>query len=306
MLVYFIKMCHDTRIRYWTTLTHCSFTGDLFTSPSAKLILQTIKETSLKESASGVLLIIRNSMGNRLNFGLAAERATNDGIKTRVLIVDDDCCVKEMSNEKRGLSGLILIYKIAGAMAEEEKLIDEIYSYCECVLKKMATVLVCLRPCLSPTIATCICMRNKSDNEFEIGSGLHGEPGIKRARLTTLKDVCKSLIEELTNPDSAHSLKFEENEPVIVMINNLGTLTKLEESLFVGEFVTQLLELKVVIKRLYCGTYYTSLDTSGLSVTIVKKSDAELEQYLDAPCQVSGTAKEFETFKRFNFLNCRI
>lgn len=216
------------------------------------------------------------------------ERAANDGIRTKMLIVEDDCSIKPSPQEKYGSSGLVLIYKIAGAMAEEEKPLEEIHKFCEKVHKQMSSVLLCLRSCTSPAVKTCLCEQAKAENEYEIGTGLHGERGVKRARLTTLKDTCKDLIDELTNASSPKPFIPRPDQPVVVVVNNLGTISKLEESLFIREFVSQLLEKEVVLNRLCCGTFYSSLDMAAVSVTVLQDSNDEIERLLDVPCQAAG------------------
>lgn len=191
------------------------------------------------------------------------------------------------------------MYKIAGALAEEEKSLDEIYKFCEKVHKQMSSVLLCLRSCTSPTAKTCICEQTKAENDYEIGTGLHGERGVKRARLTTLKDICKDLIDELTNTNSPQHFVPRPDQPVVVVVNNLGTLSKLEESLFIREFVSQLLEKEVVLNRLCCGTFYSSLDMAAISVTILQDSNDEIERLLDVPCQAAGETSHDFSENRF-------
>lgn len=242
-----------------------------------------------------MLLIVRNTSGNRLSFGLAKERAINDGIKVQLLTVDDDCHKSDTDTDRRGLTGLAIICKIAGAMSEENKNLDEIFALCQQVLQQMSSITLCLNPCISPPTQSCACVKYKN-NEIEIGTGLHGEPGFKKTRLTKLSDICRSLIQEMTSGSEAFVLD-ETSPPVVLLINNLGTLSKTEELLFLREFVSQLHSSQVKISRMYCGRYYTSLNMAGLSVTILKVDSVEIIQYLDAPCETSG--KFIMLFKTF-------
>lgn len=265
-----------------------TYLGDVFNAPPAKIILRAIKELAIKQPDTGALLIVRGTSGNRLSFGLAKERAMNDRIKTHILAVDDDCCAPRTNNEKRGLTGLVLICKIAGAMSEEDKTVDEIFALCQETQDQMFSILLCVDPRTSSTIENCICVKHRTNNnEIEIGTGLHGEPGIKRLKLTKLSDMCNSLLEEITSGSRLLELN-ETSPPVVLLINNLGTITKTEELLFLREFVKQLHSRQVKIARVYCGRYYTSLNMAGLSVTILRVVNEAIIKYLDAPCEATG------------------
>lgn len=272
--------------------------GDVFGAPPAKIILRTIKELAIKQPDVGAILIVRNTTGNRLSFGLAKERAANDGIKVHLICVNDDCYVSQTGNEKRGITGLILICKIAGAMAEANKKVQEIFEFCQEVQQQMFSILLCLDPHTSPTIEHCICVKHKTSNEIEIGTGLHGEPGIKKVKLNKLSDICTALIEEITTESQVLELN-ETSEPIVLLVNNLGTITKTEELLFLRELVKQLHGRQVKITRVYCGRYYTSLSMAGLSVTILRVLNSQIIEYLDAPCEATGKFNCSHFIQRF-------
>lgn len=253
--------------------------GEIFNSPSTKIVLRTIKELCLRQECAEVLLIVRNNNGNRLNFGLAAERAKNDGVNAKMLLVDDNCY-----RNKDGLSGIILIQKIAGAMADSDKTAADIFNFCQAVEKRMASVLLCLKCCKTPPKEMCSCV--DQEFELEIGSGIHGERGIKRMSMLKLSEICNLVLSELRESER---VDFKSEVPIVLMVNNLGTLPKIEEMLFYREIVKQLHEMDVKISRAYCGRFFTSLDMSGVSVTVLEATKEELVKYLDAPCETSGT-----------------
>lgn len=171
-------------------------------------------------------------------------------------------------------------------MSEENKNLDEIFAFCQEVQQQMSSILLCLDPRTSPMIENCICFNRKTNNEVEIGTGLHGEPGIKRLKLTKLSDICSSLIEEITNKSQV--LELNETSSIVLLVNNLGTITKTEELVFLRALVQQLHNLQAKIARVYSGRYYTSLNLNGLSVTILRILNPDIIQYLDAPCEATG------------------
>lgn len=260
--------------------------GDIFNAPPVKVILRTIKELCLSQDNAEVLIIVGNDRGNRLNFGLAAERANNDRINTKVLLVGDNCCRNTESHGK-GLAGVILIQKIAGAMAATEKNLSEIFMYCQYVESRIASLLLCVKCCTTPAREMCICLKGKDD--IEIGTGIHGEPGDKRLKAAKLTQICKLMLEEI---GSSERIVFKPDMRVVVLVNNLGTLPKIEEMLFLKEVVSQLQEMEINISRAISGRLFTCLDMSGVILTIVEVVDDDMLTYLDANSETSGTKQK--------------
>lgn len=255
--------------------------GDIFHAPPAKIILRTIKELCLNQENAEILIIIRNDRGNRMNFGLAAERAKNDKIHTKILLVGDNCC-KNNESRGNGLTGFIIIQKIAGAMAEEGKTLKEIVHFCQHVESTTASVLLCLKCCSIQTHTVCTCLQ---EDELEIGTGVHGEPGDRKFKMTKLSEICKLMLTEI---EESKKIKFKPDTQVVVVVNNLGTLPKMEEMVFLKEVVSQLQQMEMKISRAVCGRFFTCLDMSGVSLTIVEVVDEDMLKYLDAYCQTSG------------------
>lgn len=147
--------------------------------------------------------------------------------------------------------------------------------------------MVTLKPCRSPTVDTCICRRHFGPHDLQLGAGLHGESLGENHQLTSIEDLCKLLLTELTqNPQKP--LHIHHSAPVVVLINNLGNTSLLEQHLFVKALLEQLQSLEVSVARLYCGHYMTSLDTSGFTVSILTVSNARYLQLLDAATEAPG------------------
>lgn len=217
-----------------------------------------------------------------MNFGLAAERAKNDKIRAKVLLVGDNCC-KNAESRGKGLTGFILIQKIAGAMAEEGKTLKEILHYCQHVESRTASVLLCVKCCSTHNREMCVCL--KGEDEIEIGTGVHGEPGDRKLKIAKLSQICKLMINEI---GESEKINFKPEMRVVVVVNNVGTLPKMEEMMFLKEVVSQLQEMEIKISRAVCGRFFTCLDMSGVILTIVEVVDDDMLKYLDAHCLASG------------------
>lgn len=213
---------------------------------------------------------------------MACERAKNDRILAKTLFVGDNCS-KNPQTKGKGLSGLIILYKIAGAMAEEGKSLLDIYNYGQIIETHMTSVLLCISPCATPGREVCICL--KGQDELEIGTGIHGEPGEKRIKVSTLNKICKLLITDIVE---SGRLSFKPGMRVIVMVNNMGALPKIEEVVFLKEAVAQLQDMDVQISRAISGRFFTALDMAGISLTVVEVIDDDMLKYLDAPCETAG------------------
>ncbi|KAG7233380.1 hypothetical protein INR49_007110 [Caranx melampygus] len=177
--------------------------GGVFASPPPASILAAIMSLH-NAGASGVLLIVKNYTGDRLNFGLAAEQARNHGVAVDMVIVAEDCAFDRPSKAgRRGLCGTVFIHKLAGALAEEGSSLDQIVAKVTEVLKGIGTLGVSLSPCSVPG---CRPSFDLPPGDMELGLGIHGEPGIKRSKVASADEVVKTMIDHMTNPDSQSHL----------------------------------------------------------------------------------------------------
>lgn len=127
--------------------------GAVFTSPPVSSILATLKAIWEEGKPSGILIILKNYTGDRINFGLALERAKADGIHVDIVTVADDCALTsaDKSAGRRGLAGTVLVHKVAGALAHEGKSLEKIVAYLkEKILPSLGTVGLSLSPCSLP------------------------------------------------------------------------------------------------------------------------------------------------------------
>ncbi|XP_066990996.2 triokinase/FMN cyclase, partial [Anabrus simplex] len=262
--------------------------GDVFTAPPSNTILRTIRELG-HEHLPGVLLIVKNYTGDRLNFGVAMERARNEGINVKMLIVGEDCALPETGKMegRRGLAGTILVHKLAGAMAEEGLSLEEIFSACRTMtMTDMGTITVGLTP---PNMTdTSLKSLGLQDDELELGLGIHGEPGVHRVPMGTAAEIVHIMLEHMINPASKSHIHLDKDTPIALLINNMGGSSKLEENVFAMETIRQFVKSGYKVLRVYCGTFLTSLEMPGFSITAFKLTSPDIIRYLDAPTMAPG------------------
>uniref|UniRef100_A0A8C3AF65 Triokinase/FMN cyclase n=1 Tax=Cyclopterus lumpus TaxID=8103 RepID=A0A8C3AF65_CYCLU len=227
--------------------------------------------------SSGVLLIVKNYTGDRLNFGLAAEQARNHGVAVDMVIVAEDCAFDQPSKAgRRGLCGTIFVHKLAGALAEEGSSLDQIVSKVTEVLKGVGSLGVSLSPCSVPG---CRPSFDLPPGDMELGLGIHGEPGIKRSKVASADEVVKTMIDHMTNPDSQSHLPLKSGDSVVVCVNNLGALSCLEIAVVTKAAIVCLEGRGVVVARAMSGSFMTSLEMAGVSLTLMRANQETLRLF---------------------------
>ncbi len=239
--------------------------GSVFASPSVEQMVSAIKNA---DNGNGVLCIIGNYGGDVMNFEMACEMAEADGIKTKKIIVADDIAsAKEAEKlKRRGIAGMIFVFKIAGAAAETGASLDEVFNTASEANNNIRTLGVALSPCILPEAGKPTF--EIRDDEIEIGMGIHGEPGIKREKLKPANDLVDDLYKRIIE-DS----RLKSNDNVAIMINSLGA-TPLEELYIISKRVNEnLSQSNIKNIKTYVGRYATSMEMSGMSITTLKLSD---------------------------------
>ena len=247
--------------------------GEVFTSPSSDSVFAAIKAVS---GEPGALLVVKNYTGDRLNFGLAAEMARAEGISVEMVIVDDDVALKGtgQATGARGLAGTIFIHKLVGAAAAEGKSLAEVAAVGRAAVESLATMGVSFSAGTSPAVGRP--SFELDEHEMELGLGIHGEPGVKRMRLQTADELTETLLAEVLK----HG-RFGDEKRVAVMVNNLGATTEMELAI-VARHAMRFLESKgYTVERIYAGTFLSSLDMAGISITVLGVNDEWL-RWLDA------------------------
>ena len=252
--------------------------GDVFAAPPMDYVYET---TKLLASPKGVLLLVNNYTGDRMAFEMAQEMSEADGVNVRTLFIDDDVAVKDSTWTvgRRGVAGNFFVMKAVGAAAESGADLDELVRIGEKVNSVTRTLGIALTACTPPAKGSPLF--ELADDEIEIGVGIHGEPGRRRAKWMPANEIVDEFLGAVV-PD----LPFERGEHVALMINGLGGTPISELYLLYGIAHEKLAAQGISVSRSYVGEYCTSLDMAGASLTLVKL-DAEIEELLDAPAEVA-------------------
>jgi dihydroxyacetone kinase len=248
--------------------------GEVFTSPDTDSILAAIKAVAGK---SGALLVVKNYTGDRLNFGLAAEMARSEGIPVEMIIVDDDVALNGSTSATgaRGLAGTIFIHKLVGAAAAQGKNLADVATIGSAAIKSLATMGVSFSAGTSPTVGKP--SFELAADEMELGLGIHGEPGVTRTHLQSADQLTETLLTQILKQG-----KFGNGRRVVTMINNLGATTEMELAIVARHALAFLERNGFTVERIYAGTFLSSLDMAGISISVLGLQDGWLS-LLDAP-----------------------
>lgn len=252
--------------------------GDVFAAPPMDYVYET---TKLLASPKGVLLLVNNYTGDRMAFDMAQEMSEADGVKVRTLFIDDDVSVQDSTYTvgRRGVAGNFFVMKAVGAAAEAGAELDEVIRIGEKVNSVTRTMGLALTACTPPSKGSPLF--ELGDDEIEIGVGIHGEPGRRRAKWAPANELVDELLDAVVS-----DLPFSSGDRVALMINGLGGTPISELYLLYGIAHEKLEALGITIARNYVGEYCTSLDMAGASITLVKLDD-EIEQLLAAPAEIA-------------------
>ncbi|OAV92706.1 hypothetical protein PTTG_09796 [Puccinia triticina 1-1 BBBD Race 1] len=253
--------------------------GNIFASPNSQQVTNCLEKL---QNSKGVLIVVKNYTGDVLNFGIAKERwiarRNTEGIK--MVIVGDDVSVGKEQGKlagRRGLAGTVLVYKIAGALAAQGSSLSHVHAVAQFVADHSATIGVGFDHCQIPGTQISKEHDTIGSDEIEIGMGIHNEPGYKRQKITNLNQLISNLMPVLTSttdkdrsflPFRTQGSSSKDND-VILLINNLGSISELEMGAIVKSTGTWLLEKSFQVKRVISGTFMTSLDMSGFSISLV-------------------------------------
>jgi dihydroxyacetone kinase-like protein len=248
--------------------------GNIFASPSPDPILEVTKAV---EQGAGVLYLVANYAGDCMNFEMSAELAAMEEIRVATVHMTDDVASAPVEDtaKRRGIAGVVLLYKIAGAAADKGYTLDELVALCHKANNHTRSMGVALSACSLPQTGKMAF--ELAPDEMEIGLGIHGEPGLERGKLAAADEVTASLVEQIVT-----DLRLVSGDRTAVMVNGLGSTTYMEMYI-VFRKAKQLLESQGIhIDRSYIGEFVTSMEMGGLSITIVKLDD-ELRDMLAYP-----------------------
>ena len=258
--------------------------GNVFSSPSSGQVLAATRHS---DGGAGVLYVYGNYGGDVLNFDTAAELAELEGINVRTVLVSDDVASapRDRWKDRRGVAGLTFAFKVAGAAAAEGASLDEVADAVEHLNANMGSMGVGLSPTVLPAAGEPTF--TLEEGEMEIGIGIHGERGFRRAPLESADSIADELLTMISD-----DLHLTNADSVAVLVNGLGA-TPLEELYLLFRRVSQrCAEMGVTIERTYVGEYATSLEMAGASLTLVRLDD-RLRRLLRAPSSSPLTGSMF-------------
>jgi dihydroxyacetone kinase-like protein len=241
-----------------------------------------LEATKHVDGGAGVLHIVKNYTGDIMNFEMGAELAAAEmGAEVASVVVNDDVAVQDSlyTAGRRGVGATLVVEKLAGAAAEEGRSLADVTAIAERVNTNARSMGMALTSCTVPANGTPTF--DLPETEIEIGIGIHGEPGRRRVPLASARETAEMLVEPVLA-----DLDFT-GDGVLAFVNGMGATPLLELYLMYGEIAAILEKAGVTVVRSLVGSYVTSLDMAGCSLTIVRMDDEFLRLW-DAPVVTAG------------------
>ncbi len=253
--------------------------GAIFSSPVPD---QIAAATRAVDGGAGVVHLVKNYTGDVLNFRLAAELAEDDAIEVVTVLIDDDCAVQDSlyTAGRRGTGAALLAEKIAGARAEAGGSLAEVAAVAARVNARSRSFGVALTSCATPGKGSPTF--DLGPDEIEVGVGIHGEPGRRRVPHTSAAEIAGLIVAPILD-----DLEPPPGSSVLAFVNGLGGTPLIELYILFNEVQRLLGERRIGIGRSLVGSYVTSLEMAGASVTLLLLDD-ELEALWDAPVKTAA------------------
>lgn len=255
-------------------------TGHVFTSPTPDHIQAAIHET---DSGAGTLLIVKNYDGDVMNFEMAAEMAMAEGTRrVETVVVNDDIAVERSARGtgRRGVAGTLVVEKIVGAAAQAGATLEDLKILGDAAVAATRTMGVALKGTTVPQ--TTRETFSLGPDEMEVGIGIHGEPGRSRETLADASAIVALICSHILNDFGPL-----DGQPVLLFVNGLGGTPQSELYLVFGLARAFLEARGIIISRSLVGTYVTSLDMAGISITVTHL-DERLTGLWDAPVHTAA------------------
>ena len=257
--------------------------GEICSSPTAVAFLDAAKAA---DQGKGVACLYGNYSGDNMNVKMAVKMAKKEGITVKTVIANDDVASapKSQREKRRGVAGEMLMWKAGGAKAAQGGNLDEVIAAAQKAIDNTRSVGIGLTPCTLPAVGHP--NFEIKDGTMEVGIGHHGEPGIEVVPIETADKMAKRMT-DIVLPD----YPFESGDEVIVLVSGLGATPVMELYVLYNE-IEKILEKKGIrVHRSYVGNYFTSLEMSGATLTVMKLDD-ELKTLMDMPAYSMGFKQE--------------
>ncbi len=249
--------------------------GEIFAAPGPSRIVRGIKAA---ERGAGVLVAVSHHAGDLMNAEAALEMAQDERIKgvDMVVLYDDiSSAPRDRIEERRGAAGLFFVWKTLGAVAESGASLAECKRLAEKVRDNTRSLSAALSSCAHPVTGEPLF--RMPEDEMEIGTGVHGELGSGRRKITSADEIIDLMLTPLLA-----DLPFRDGDDVLVLLNNSGSLTLMELFILNRRVAQRLDEAGIKVYRTWIGPYATTQEMAGFALALCR-ADAEIKQLYDAP-----------------------
>ena len=259
-----------------------SVAGEIFSAPGPPKALEAIRKA---DRGAGVLFVVLNHAGDALTANLTMEKAREEGLKVRMVLVHDDIASGpiERPEQRRGLVGFLPMIKVTGAASEEGRSLEEVYEIARKMGRAMRTLAVAFEPATHPVTGDT--MFELAKDEMSIGMGQHGEAGIKRLPMKTADEIAELMLQMLLK-----DLSVQAGEELLVIVNGAGATTYMEMFIVFRRLHQILSARKIKIARSLIGEFITTQEQAGFQV-LIARMDSELLRLWDSPCDAPYFAK---------------
>lgn len=253
--------------------------GEICSSPTAMAFLDAAKTV---DQGQGVACLYGNYSGDNMNVKMAVKMAKKAGITVKTVVANDDAASapKDQRDKRRGVAGEVLMWKVGGARAAKGGSLDEVIEAAQKAIDNTRSVGIGLTPCTLPAVGHP--NFEIKEGTMEVGIGHHGEPGIEVVPLESASQMAERMT-DIVLPD----YPFVEGDEVVILVSGLGATPVMELYVLYHEIEKILKDKGIKIHRPYVGNYFTSLEMSGATLTIMKL-DEELKELIDMPAYSMG------------------
>jgi phosphoenolpyruvate---glycerone phosphotransferase subunit DhaK len=246
--------------------------GEVFTSPSARAFFDAFRAA---DGGAGVVCLYGNYAGDNLNVRLALQMAAREGLRVGVVVANDDVASapSDQREQRRGVAGEVLMWKVGGAKAALGANLDEVIAASQKAIDNTRSVGIGLAPCTIPAVGKP--NFRIEPGTMEVGVGHHGEPGVRVQELAPASSIARTML-DFVLPD----LPFASGDEVVELVSGLGATPVMELYILFGQIQEMLRDASIRVHRAYVGNYFTSLEMMGATLTVMRLDD-ELKACID-------------------------
>jgi len=250
--------------------------GQIFTSPTPDQMMAAARAV---DTGAGVLFVVKNYSGDLMNFEMASEMSE---VPNAMVLINDDVAVENSSytTGRRGVAGAVIVEKLVGSLAESGANLEQCKAFGDRINKRTASMGVAFTSCTVPAAGTLTF--KIGDDEIEVGVGIHGEPGRRRAKFASADSIAGELLTAIVE-----DLKPSADAELLVLVNGLGGTPLGELYLLFNSTRAWLQQRGLKIGRVQVGSLTTSLEMAGASITLCVLDD-EMKRHWDSAVHTPG------------------